>query len=139
MKMKTILLTILFLSIGHSVAEDKSPCEKSPESPACKDYLKAIMSEYPCANDINKYCAPKDLSNSDINKNVNIDELNSCLEKNITKLSKDCRQSLDIKLAHKECMDRATSKCSGLKADKEIDCMAEEQPKAFNACKKNHN
>lgn len=151
--MKIILSMILVLSIGTSLAEDKSaeisvkdakiakdqnPCEKDQQSLACKDFLKKIEKDYPCTTDLNKYCAPKDIGNSEANKKANIEDLNRCLEKNIFKLSPICQKSLEAKQSLRTCMESAMARCSGLKASKEIDCLAEEQPKAVDECQKRY-
>lgn len=149
--MKKIFLSFVFLTIGSVYCEDgnnlnksnlitelkvdKSPCEKNPEEQACKDFLKDAMSEYPCANDFLKYCAPKDHNSADIVKNINLDDMDKCLEKNMFKLSTACKKVTEIRIGQKECLDRAASRCTGLKPDKEIDCMANVYSKENSSCK----
>lgn len=154
--MKSILLALIFVSNVAVSAEDKNivskstvknsaietlvkkaPCEQGPETQECKDFLKDSMSKFPCADDVVKLCSPKDLTNSDLNKNINVDVMNKCLEKNMNKLSKACQKSLEIKIGFKECINAAAAKCAGLKPDKEIDCMADVHVKAVDDCKNN--
>lgn len=150
--MKTVALIFIFLSIGSVYGEnknneisslnlemksDKSPCEKAPESQECKDFIKKEVSEYPCANDLIKYCVPKNHTEADIDNNIkNADGMNKCLENNMKKLSKACQDSLDSEMRLKECIERSKARCSGLSADKEIDCMANLYSKDDGACKK---
>lgn len=148
--MKIILSMILFLSIGNSFAQDKNisnvskdkkeqhPCEKDQQSLACKDFLKKVEKDFPCATDLSKYCSPKDIASNGESKKANIEDINRCLEQNIFKLSPNCQKSLEVKLSLRNCMDAAMARCSGLKASKEIDCLAEEQPKAVDECQKRY-
>lgn len=135
--MKLIISMILFLSIGNTFAQDKNPCAKDNQSQACKDFLNVLVKDYPCATDLSKYCAPKDFRNSkDYIKNANAENINQCLEKHFSELSRNCQKFLEAKKSSKDCMDAAMAKCAGLKNDKEIECMSQEQPRAIEACQR---
>lgn len=136
--MKLYISMILLFTLNSTYAEEaqkmKNPCEKDPQSIVCKEYLRGMTKDYPCAIDISKLCLPTDMGNIEANKMINPSGIKKCLDKNYAKLSPICQKSLESKKSSRECMDKAMAKCSNLKGSSEIDCLADVQTKAVEDC-----